>query len=177
MQLENFSPVHGKKIFVVIETPRGSQHKYDYDKRLQMFALHKTLPMGTVFPFDFGFIPNTIGEDGDPLDVLVLMEEPAFAGCLVECRVLGILMATQTEKNAKPVRNDRIIAVADCSVLFASVRKVKELNVDMAKEIENFFIDYNKNEGKKFKPIKFDGPKNAMKLISKGMHDFNPKEK
>ncbi|HEX8920029.1 MAG TPA: inorganic diphosphatase, partial [Pyrinomonadaceae bacterium] len=68
---------------VIIETPKGSRNKFNYDERHQLFKLGGVLPLGAVFPFDFGFIPSTLGGDGDPLDILLLMDEPAFPGCLV----------------------------------------------------------------------------------------------
>jgi inorganic pyrophosphatase len=96
---------------VIIETPKGCRNKYAFDIDLQSYRLMGVLPAGAVFPFDFGSIPGTIGEDGDPLDVLLLMDEPVFTGCLVEARVLGVIEAEQTEKG-KTERNDRLIAVA-----------------------------------------------------------------
>ena len=96
----------------IIETPKGARNKFSYDERLGLFRLKKVLPAGAVFPFHFGFIPGTWGEDEGPLDVLVLMEEPAFPGCLVPSRLLGVLEAEQT-KHGKCLRNDRFIAVAD----------------------------------------------------------------
>src|SRR4051812_48346051 len=111
MNIKQLNPVKNGLLSVIIETPKGSQNKFVYDPGMDLFRLKKTLPMGTTFPFDFGFIPNTIGEDGDPLDVLVIMDEPSYPGCLVECRVLGILKAKQTKKKEK--RNDRVIAIAD----------------------------------------------------------------
>ena len=83
---------------VVIETPRGSRNKYRYDDDLGLFMLGGVLPAGAVFPFDFGFIPSTCGEDGDPLDVLVLLDDYAFAGCLVPSRLVGVIEASQTER-------------------------------------------------------------------------------
>src|SRR4051812_16032600 len=94
-------PPFGKKsdlINVILETPKGSRNKYAFDVGLGIFKLKKSLPAGAVFPFDFGFIPSTVGEDGDPLDVLMLMDEPAFPGCLVEGRLLGVMEVTQTKK-------------------------------------------------------------------------------
>src|SRR5215208_1072043 len=96
---------------VIIETPRGSRNKFNYDGGLGLFKLGGVLPAGAVFPFDFGFIPSTLGGDGDPLDVLVLMDEPAFTGCLVPSNLLGVIEAEQTE-DGKTTRNDRLIAVA-----------------------------------------------------------------
>src|SRR5438876_43986 len=96
---------------VVIETPQGSRNKFTFDEELCLFKLGGVLPLGAAFPFDFGFLPDTMGQDGDPLDVLVLMDEPAFPGCLVPARLIGVIEAEQTEKG-KTERNDRLIAVA-----------------------------------------------------------------
>src|SRR3954454_21727082 len=109
--LESLAAFDGDNLTVIIETPKGSQNKYTYEPRLGAFILGGVLPAGAVFPFDFGFVPSTLAEDGDPLDVLVLMDGPAFTGCIVQCRPLGVIEAEQTE-DGKKVRNDRLIAVA-----------------------------------------------------------------
>jgi len=169
MRTDKIKPIEKGLINVVIETPKESQNKFDYDMELGAFRLKKTLPMGTMFPFDFGFIPNTKAEDGDPVDVLVLMDQHAFPGCVVQCRLLGVLKAMQTEDDGKKERNDRLVAVANCSVLYADLKEVEDINKHMAQEIENFFIDYNKHEGRKFEPIKWAKADKAMKLIKKHM--------
>src|SRR5262249_11212882 len=97
---------------VVIEAPRGSRNKYKYDERHGLFRLSKVLPLGACFPYDFGFIPSTRAEDGDPVDVLVLTEEPAFAGCVLPVRLLGVIEAEQTE-GGKTVRNDRLVGAVE----------------------------------------------------------------
>ena len=76
---------------VIIDTPKGSRNKYSFDFKFSVYKLKSVLPHGAVFPFDFGSIPGTIADDGDPLDVLVLMDEPVFIGCLVEARLLGVI--------------------------------------------------------------------------------------
>src|SRR6201985_2133956 len=95
---------------VIIETPKGSRNKYAYDPEERIFALRKVLPAGMAFPYDFGFVPSTLADDGDPLDVLVLMDEPAFPGCMLSCRPVGVIEGEQKGKKRKE-RNDRIIAV------------------------------------------------------------------
>jgi inorganic pyrophosphatase len=80
---------------VVIETPKGSRNKYAFDEKKRVFGLKKVLPAGMEFPHDFGFVPSTLAEDGDPTDVLVLMDEPAFPGCALQCRIVGIIEGTQ----------------------------------------------------------------------------------
>jgi inorganic pyrophosphatase len=167
MNFANIDPIQDGLLNVIIETVRGSQNKFNYDARMNIFKLKKTLPMGTVFPFDFGFVPGTKGEDGDPLDVLVIMEQTAFPGCLVQCRPIGILEATQGKKGGKAIRNDRIVAVSQSSMLYADITDIKSLNKHMSEEIANFFIDYNKHEGKVFTPLKWSGKNEVLKMVKK----------
>jgi inorganic pyrophosphatase len=167
MKFKKIPPSKKGIVNVIIETPRGSQNKFAYDPDVKCFKLNKTLPMGTVFPFDFGCIPNTKGEDGDPLDILVIMEEPAYPGILVECRLVGVLEANQTEEDGSTTRNDRYVGVSECSVLYADIENVHQLNKNMVKEIENFFKEYNKHAGKKFTPIGWKGGEEAFKSIDK----------
>lgn len=151
-------------VHVIIETPQYSSNKYAYDSELKVFKLKKTLPLGSAFPFDFGFVPNTICEDGDPLDVLVLIEGQTYPGCLVAARLVGILKATQTEGN-KTMRNDRLVAISIESQLYKDITDIRQLNKNMLSQIEHFFIDYNKHENKVFKPLKWGNAKDAFKKI------------
>src|SRR5579863_1173159 len=99
---------------VVIETPKGCRNKFDFEPETGGFMLSKALPRGMDFPYDFGFIPSTLAEDGDPVDVLVLMDEPAFPGCRLSCRLIGVIEGEQTD-DGKTNRNDRLLAVAQSS--------------------------------------------------------------
>jgi inorganic pyrophosphatase len=153
-------------LHVVIDTPKGSRNKTGWDEKRELFELRGVLPAGAVFPYDFGFIPNTRGEDGDALDVLVLMDEPVFAGCLVACRLLGVIEAEQTEKG-ETERNDRLIAVAANSRTNGHLQSLNDLNSKMVDEIEHFFVSYNAAKGKKFRPLGRFGPERAKKLIEK----------
>lgn len=165
MQLEQISPRGRQGAFrVVIETPRGSRNKYSYNPDYGTFLLKKVLPEGHVFPFDFGFIPQTKGDDGDPLDVLVIMDAPAFPGCLVECRLVGVLQASQS-KRGKTVRNDRYIAVAENSVNFQRYKDISDLPPEMVEQIRHFFVSYNEMAGVEFKPLKLLGAAAATKAI------------
>jgi inorganic pyrophosphatase len=157
---------------VIIETPKGSRNKYNYDEELRLFKLGGVLTSGAVFPFDFGFVPSTTGGDGDPLDVLVLMDEPAFAGCLVRARLVGVIEAEQTERDGETTRNDRLIAVAAESRLHANVRTLRDLGSGLPEEIEHFFVSYNQAKGKEFKPLGHFGPERALKLVEEGMRQF-----
>ncbi|MCA1564609.1 MAG: inorganic diphosphatase [Acidobacteria bacterium] len=157
---------------VIIETPQGSRNKFDYDEELGLFKLGGVLPAGAVFPFDFGFVPSTTGGDGDPLDVLVLMDEAAFAGCLVEARLIGVVEAEQTEEDGVATRNDRLIAVAANARNHKEVRSLGQLNGNLLDEIEHFFVSYNEMKGKRFEPLGRFGPERARRVIEEGARLF-----
>ena len=119
---------NSKNINVIIETPKGSSNKYTFDPETELFKLTKILPQGLSFPLHFGFIPNTIGEDGDPLDVLVFMDEPSYPGCVIECRLLGVIEAKQTETNGDTMRHDRLIAAAVASHRYKEFTNLSDLD-------------------------------------------------
>src|SRR4051812_861091 len=127
----------------IIETPKGCRNKFDYDADSGLFMLAGLLPEGMMFPFDFGFIPSTLGEDGDPLDILVLMDAPAHVGCLIEVRIIGIIEAEQTE-DGKTNRNDRLLGVAIHSYDHHDMASIKEVSKTLLDQVEEFFISYNK---------------------------------
>ena len=107
------------------------------------------LPPGAVFPFDFGFVPSTRAEDGDLLDVLVLMDAPVFPGCVVLARPIGVIEAEQTE-DEETERNDRLLAVAVDSAMRRSIKTLNDLSPDLIGHIEHFFVSYNEAKGKRF---------------------------
>ena len=154
---------------VVIETAKGSRNKYAYDEKLGLFVMKGVLAVGHSFPFDFGFIPKTKGGDGDPLDVLILMDEPAFAGCLIHARLVGVIEAEQTELDGKVERNDRLIAVASNSHVHRDIKSINDLNETLVDEIEHFFVSYNEAKGKKFKPLGRFAAQKAKKLVAEGI--------
>ncbi|HYY59648.1 MAG TPA: inorganic diphosphatase [Pyrinomonadaceae bacterium] len=162
---------------VIIETPKGSRNKFNYDEEFRLFKLGGVLPAGAVFPFDFGFLPETVGGDGDPLDVLVLMEESAFAGCLVRSRLIGVIEAEQTEEDGETTRNDRLIAVAANSRSHRDLRSLEDLNANMVEEIEHFFVSYNEIKGKRFRPLGRFGPERAEKLVEEAIRGARGRSK
>jgi inorganic pyrophosphatase len=168
VNLDAFDTESGE-VNVVIETPKGSRNKYKYDTEHGLFKLGGVLPAGAVFPFDFGFVPSTVGGDGDPLDVLVLMDDSAFPGCLTAVRLIGVIEAVQTERDGKTERNDRLIAVAAESHNHADVRSLNQLGDSLVTEIEHFFISYNEIKGKAFKPVGRHGPRRATTLVKEGV--------
>jgi inorganic pyrophosphatase len=156
---------------VIIETPKGTRNKYSYDEQRGVFKLKKALPLGSVFPFDFGFFPSTLADDGDPLDVLVLMDAATFPGCLVEARLIGVIEAVQTERGKK-IRNDRIIGVAQMSHDYQDIRSIKRLPAAALTEIEHFFVSYHELTKKPFKPLGQRGPKHAARIVEEGMQRY-----
>jgi inorganic pyrophosphatase len=155
----------------IIESPRGHRNKFKYEEKFGLFVLSKVLPQGSVFPFDFGFLPHTKGDDGDPLDVLVLMDEPAFTGCVVQVRLIGVIEAEQTERDGTTTRNDRLIAVAADSHNHSDITSLHGLNEHLVEEIEHFFVSYNSIAGKKFKPIGRFAAGRALKLVQDAATD------
>jgi len=154
------------QVQIVIETPKGSRNKYAFDPERRSFILKKVLPEGMVFPHDFGFIPSTEAEDGDPLDVLILMDQPAFPGCVVEARLVGVIEGEQSE-DGKKERNDRLIAVSNSSHTHSDIKSVDDLNESLIREIEKFFVNYHANDGKKFKVLGCKGPDIAAKRLKR----------
>lgn len=152
-----------RTVDVIIDTPRGSRNKYKHDKKLGAFRLSGVLPAGHSFPYDFGSVPGTKGGDGDAVDVLVLMDEPAFVGCHVKCRLIGGIRAEQTERDGSVERNDRLLAVAVRSIEYAPVEQISDLTEELLDQIEHFFVSYNEPKGKKFTPQgRFDAAEAAQ---------------
>lgn len=152
----------------IIETPKGSRNKFDYDPDTGLFKLGGLLPEGMAFPFDFGFIPSTLGEDGDPLDVLVMMDAPAHVGCLVEIRLVGVIAAEQVEDGKKET-NDRLLAVARHSYQHQRIRSLGDVSETLLSQLEAFFVSYSRQHGKKFRITGTGGPKKALKFVKAGL--------
>jgi inorganic pyrophosphatase len=162
----SFKPIDKKDglLQVIIETPAGSRNKFAFDPKQEIFALKKVLPAGMVFPYDFGFVPQTIAPDGDPIDVLILMDEPAFPGCAVRTRLIGVIEGEQLD-GKKKIRNDRLIAVAEANHMYANVKKLKDLPRKWVKELEVFFVNYHDLEGKEYRLLGCKGADVALRLI------------
>ena len=152
---------------VVIETPKGSRNKFAFDPDDHIFALKKVLPSGMTFPYDFGFVPSTKADDGDPIDVLVLMDEPAFPGCVLLCRPIGVIEGEQASKQGKE-RNDRIIAVEKDAHSWGDIKTVSDLSKPFCRELEEFFVNYHKLSGAQYRVLDMKGPEQARKLVKSG---------
>ena len=166
-----------KDLIAVIETPKGGPNKYKYEETYGAFRLNTVMPKGSFWPYDFRFIPSTVGEDGDPLDVLILMDEPAPMGCLVSIRLVGAIEAKQREKDGNWERNDRLLAISIQSHTHADVHDLDDLGSALLDEIEQFFANYTSQRGKIFKPIGRISAKKARKIVENGIAAFDRQQK
>ena len=164
-----------KCLNVINETPKGSRVKYAYNAETGLLEVKRALPEGMLFPFNFGFIPSTLAPDGDPLDILVLNEEPIVPGCHLKVRPIAVIEAKQTE-DAKSTRNDRLIGLAIGKQTPAEFEKVT-LDQRILWQIEYFFISYNKLDGKKFRVLSTAGPKKAKSLVQKASKAYQAKKR
>jgi len=166
VSLDKLLPVDEKgRLRVVLETPRGSRHKLKYLPSDDTFELSSSLPAGMSMPFDFGFVPRTRAADGDPLDVLVLMDAPAYPGVVASVRLLGVIEAEQSDGKGKPYRNDRLIAVAEGSSEHGHLRRLSQIDDSLLTQIESFFETYDRLKGKTFRPIARRGAHVAQRLL------------
>lgn len=166
-QLPAHVPHSRQRVHVVVETPKGGRNKFAFDPDLQVFKLKGVLPEGHSFPFDFGFVPSTKADDGDPLDVLLLLAAPALPGCVVEARLVGALEVEQEEKTGETVRNDRLLAVAADSREHKGIREISDLSGELLHEIEHFFSSYNAAKGQKITVLRRVGSARAHALLQR----------
>jgi inorganic pyrophosphatase len=171
LRLPPRDPGDSETIHVIIETPKGSRNKYAFDAEQKIFELKKVLPAGMAFPYDFGFIPSTKAEDGDPTDVLVLMDEPAFPGCLLKCRLIGIIEGEEKGKKGTE-RNDRIVAIEEENHSYAHVKHIDDLGKKFTKELETFFVNYHELSDSHYKILDVRGPGEARRRIKDGMRKY-----
>ncbi len=157
---------------VIIETPKNCRNKYAFDPDQEIFSLKKVLPAGMEFPYDFGFLPQTLADDGDPIDVLLLMDAPAFPGCLVAARLIGVIEGEQKDDGGKKTRNDRLLAVAEANHNYQNIKKVSDVPRGLLKELGDFFVNYHRLEGKEYRVLGHGSIQVAMKLIKKAQKAF-----
>lgn len=151
-------------VHVLVEIPTGGRNKYEYDPDLDIIALDRTLYGAVHFPTDYGFVPGTLSSDGDPLDALVMVEEPTFPGCLLRVRLLGLLNI-EDDGGKEP----KLLAVPEGEPRFAEYRDVDDVPPHVLAEIENFFTIYSQLEGKKVKALGWQGPKQAAKVLEEAI--------
>jgi len=152
----------------VIETPRGSGNKLKFDTELGVYRLDRVLPAGLVFPFDFGFIPRTLAEDGDPLDAIVLLDSPVHPGCIVLARLIGVLEVEQQDGGVGPwTRNDRVVGVAGGPKGHAARRSLRDIDPFELDAIASFFGSYHALDGDGFRVVGRKGVRAADAAVDR----------
>ena len=158
---------------VVIETPSGSGNKLKFDDELGVYRLDRVLPAGMTFPFDFGFVPQTVAEDGDPLDVIVLLDAPVHPGCVVPARLIGLLQAEQQDGGSGPwERNDRVLAVAGGPKGHSARHTIRDVDAFRLSAIESFFTSYHALDGDRFRVVARTGSRSAEAAIRRAHAAF-----
>lgn len=152
---------------MIIEIPKNSANKYEYDHALGLFRLDRALYSPMHYPGDYGFIPGTRADDGDPLDALILVDEPSFTGCLMEARPVGILLMID-EKSG----DQKVLAVPNRNPRFDSIRTINEVFPHTRKEIEYFFSIYKELQGGKTEMKGWAGPADAHRMIAKSRQSY-----
>ena len=155
------------RVNAIIEIPRDSVNKYEYDKKLHVFKLDRTLFSPVHYPGDYGFIPCTLGQDGDPLDILVLVEAPSFPGCLIEVRPIGVLQMVDQGK-----KDEKILAVAESDPLYRQITDASQVLSHQLREIEHFFSIYKYLEDKRTEIAGWGDVAEARKIIIEGHKRF-----
>ena len=155
----------------VVETPRGSRHKFALDPKIGAITLKQTLASGFSWPYDYGFIPSTLGQDGDPLDMLVLMDEPTFPGCILTVRLLGVI---GLRKNG--VENDRfvgsLIPSVETSLSTDGYNRIEDLPQKLLHEVEEFLKNYSEEKGNRIELTGVRGPSEALTAVAAGQRAF-----
>ena len=146
---------------VIIEIPKNSTNKYEYDGNLGVFRLDRALYSPMHYPGDYGFIPGTLAEDRDPLDIIVMVDEPSFTGCLMEARPIGVLKMIDAKEN-----DQKIVAVPNRNPRFESIHTIEQVFPHLRREIEYFFTIYKELQGAKAEMDGWGGPREARKVIN-----------
>jgi inorganic pyrophosphatase len=154
-----------RTVRAIVETPSGHRSKFDYSSEAGLFELHDILPAGMAFPMAFGFVPNTLAEDGDPIDIVIMADEDLPVGCLASVRLLGVIEAVQTERDGSCHRNDRLVGRIEKSRIYADINDLDCLGRAMVEELTRFFETYNALKGKKFDVTAVSDPARACTLI------------
>jgi len=133
---------------MIVEIPKGRRSKFEIDKNTGLIKLDRYLYSSSVYPGDYGFIPQTLAEDGDPSDILVMVNEPTFSGCLIEARVVGIF-----KMKDKGFNDFKVLAVPNTDPLFGQIKKLEDVPQHFLREVEHFFATYKQLEGATVEPL------------------------
>ena len=164
--IAKLSPFHEKSDFVnvIVDTPKGAPYKLKFEEGTGIFRVHKALPLGFAFPFNFGFLPSTRAGDGDPLDVLLLTDYVMPVGSVVLAQLISVLQAEQIEDKKKG-RNDRLIAIPVELALRKPMQPIVEFNSVLKMAIVDFFVKYNELQGKTCRPLRYAPANRAIQSV------------
>jgi inorganic pyrophosphatase len=151
----------------IVEIPKNSSNKYEYDGKLGVFRLDRALYSPMHYPGDYGFIPGTLADDGDPLDVLILVDEPSFSGCLLDVRPVGLLNMIDEKRE-----DQKVLAVPSRNPRFDSIHTIDQVFPHIRKEIEHFFSIYKELQGGTTKMGGWKGPPEARKMITECRNNY-----
>jgi inorganic pyrophosphatase len=157
-------------IYVVVEIPKGSRNKYEYGKELGVIKLDRVLFSSLHYPGDYGLIPRTFYDDGDALDVLVMINEPTFPGCVIEARPIG--MFKMLDQGAA---DDKVLAVPARDPIFDDYQDIKDIPKHFLREVGHFFEVYKDLEGKRTKPVGWEGAEIAKAEIKRAIQLYSHK--
>jgi len=161
-------PSSPEVVYAVIEIPKGSRNKYEYDKDMEAFALDRVLYSPFYYPAEYGIIPQTLYDDGDPMDIMVLMEQPTFPGCVIESRPIGMMKMIDGGD-----KDDKILAVPVEDPRFVDVNDITDLPKHLLKEIAHFFKEYKTLEGKETEVLGWVNQKEAFEAIKHSIDLYN----
>nr|WP_198324606.1 MULTISPECIES: inorganic diphosphatase [unclassified Methanopyrus] len=151
-------------VYAVIEIPRGSRNKYEYDEERGYFKLDRVLYSPFHYPLDYGFIPRTLYDDGDPLDILVIMQDPTFPGCVIEARPIGLMKMLDDSD-----QDDKVLAVPTEDPRFKDVKDLDDVPKHLLDEIAHMFSEYKRLEGKETEVLGWEGADAAKEAIVHAM--------
>jgi inorganic pyrophosphatase len=155
-------------VYAVIEIPKGSRNKYEYDKDMEGFALDRVLYSPFYYPVDYGLIPKTLYDDGDPMDIMVLMDQPTFSGCVIATRPIGIMRMIDSGD-----QDDKIIGVPVDDPRCNDIKDIEHLSPHLLDEIAHFFREYKRLEGKETNVLGWENAEKAFKAVEHSIELYN----
>jgi len=155
-------------VYAIIEIPKGSRNKYEYHKESGVIVLDRVLFSSLHYPGDYGLIPRTFYDDGDPLDILLMTNEPTFPGCVIQARPIGIFRMLD-----RGLRDDKVFAVPATDPLFAEFHDLKDVPPHFLQEVAHFFEVYKDLEGTRTKPVGWEGREAAHAEVLKAVRAYD----
>jgi inorganic pyrophosphatase len=154
-------------VYAIVEIPKGSRNKYEYDKEAGVIRLDRVLYSSIVYPGDYGFLPETYYEDGDPLDILIMLNQPTFPGCVIEARPVGLFSMLD-----KGQPDDKVLAVPHRDPTYDDIQGLDDVPTHYLREVEHFFKVYKDLEGVRVEPLGWNGAEAALDAIRAGLTGY-----